>query len=469
VADAKASSAKGLGVLLVLAVVALFEVLSLLQGVRSLRRLQGRVVTDAEARLAAARPLLDTVLARGGPGAWDEAAAVAVERRLASEVEVVDASGRSLFSRPTVAPVSYDLRPEQRATLAAGGMVSVAAQAGGTVRVLSYVPMANGRALRLSAAAGDLQQEVRERQQVFLGHLTALAVLGVAALLVLRRPPAGGAAPASTGALEAYEAAMGRLRDHGEEEKARHDAEKRRMEEAVREKEALARAGELTAGIVHEVRNGLGTIVGYARMLERGDAGAPAAGGAAAGRSGVAATAAEAGRAIREECETLEVVVRRFHDFVRAEKLQLAPVDLGRLVARVLARELRGRDVEGAVGATERPLVVQADEELLERAFENLVRNAADAALDGGHHVRLTLGTDGGDVLVTVLDDGPGLPGGAAEFRLFASSKPGGLGLGLPMAAKLVRLHGGELRLRDAPGGGAEALVRLPLGGPPAA
>ena len=345
--------AKGLGVLLVLAVVALFEVLSLLQGVRSLRRLQGRVVSDAEAQLAAARPLLDAVLARGGPGAWDEAAAVAVERQLASEVEVVDAHGRSLFSRPAVAPVSYDLRPEQRATLAAGGTVTVAAQAGGTVRVLSYVPTADGRALRLSAAAGDLQEEVRERQQAFLGHLTALAVLGVAALLVVRRAPAGGAAPASTGALEAYEAAMGRLRDHGEEEKARHDAEKRRMEEAVREKEALARAGELTAGIVHEVRNGLGTIVGYARMLERGDAARrPGAGGR--GRSGAAATAAEAGRAIREECDTLEVVVRRFHDFVRAEKLQLAAVDLGRLVTRVLARELRGRDVEGAVDAPER-------------------------------------------------------------------------------------------------------------------
>jgi signal transduction histidine kinase len=467
VAEAKASSTKGLGVLVVLVVVALFEVLSLLQGVRSLRRLQGRVVSDAEAQLAAARPLLDTVLARGGPGAWDEAAAVAVQRGLASEVEVVDADGRSLFSRPAVAPVAYELRPEQRATLAAGGAVTVAAQAGASVRVLSYVPMGGGRALRLSAAALDLEQEVRERQQVFLGHLTALAVLGVAALLVLRRAPAGGA-PATTGALEAYEVAMGRLRDHGEEEKARHDAEKRRMEEAVREKEALARAGELTAGIVHEVRNGLGTIVGYARMLERGDAGA-AAGGGAAGASDVAAAAVEAGRAIREECETLEVVVRRFHDFVRAQELQLTPVDLGRLVARVLARELRGRDVEGTIDAPETPLVAQADEELLERAFENLVRNAADAALDGGRHVRVTLLADGGDAVVSIVDDGPGLSGGAAEFRLFASGKPGGLGLGLPMAAKLVRLHAGELRLRDAPVRGAEALVRLPFSGPPQA
>ena len=49
----------------------------------------------------------------------------------------------------------------------------------------------------------------------------------------------------------------------------RHEAERRQMEEVLRDKEAMARAGELTAGIVHEVRNGLGTIVGYARLIEK--------------------------------------------------------------------------------------------------------------------------------------------------------------------------------------------------------
>ena len=52
------------------------------------------------------------------------------------------------------------------------------------------------------------------------------------------------------------------------------------------------------------------------------------------------------------------------------------------------------------------------------------------------------------------------------EFRPFASGRPGGLGLGLPMAAKLVRLHAGQIVLRNAATGGAEAIVRLPLGGP---
>ncbi|MFN8096120.1 MAG: ATP-binding protein, partial [Vicinamibacteria bacterium] len=319
---------------------------------------------------------------------------------------------------------------------------------GGDVRVLSHLPLPGGRlVLRLSAVVPDLAEEVRERQQVFVGHLTALTVLGLAALLVLRRDSGSEPAP-SARALEAYEEAMGRLREHGEEEKARHDAEKLRMEESVREKEALARAGELTAGIVHEVRNGLGTIAGYARILERGDTAAPPA---------------EAGRAIREECDTLEVVVRRFADFVRLEELRLAQVDLGRLLSRVAGRELRGRDdVEVRVDGAEEAGEATADEELLERAVENVMRNAVAAAADGGGHVAVHVRRLDAAHEIRIEDDGPGLaadhPG---EIRPFYSTRPGGLGLGLAFARKIMVLHGGELALqRGAPRG---VVVRLTL------
>ena len=107
----------------------------------------------------------------------------------------------------------------------------------------------------------------REWQQMFLGHAATLLVLFLVGGLVLA-PRRGEAEAAPPRALVAYEEAMERLRDHGEEQTVRHEAERRQLEEVLRDKEALARAGELTAGIVHEVRNGLGTIVGYARLIE---------------------------------------------------------------------------------------------------------------------------------------------------------------------------------------------------------
>jgi signal transduction histidine kinase len=204
--------------------------------------------------------------------------------------------------------------------------------------------------------------------------------------------------------------------------------------------------------MVHEVRNGLGTIVGYARLMEGG--GAPP-------------VAVDAAARIREECETLETVVRRFMDFVKYETLNLGPMDLGRMLTRVVARESRGRPggevtLEGSGVAG--PLV--GDEDLLERAFENLVRNAREAAGVKGH-VWIRSGCEGDAVVVTVSDDGPGIPEASRRgLRPFVTTKAGGLGLGLPIALKIVRLHAGELALSDRSPRGLVVTVRLPAQGP---
>jgi signal transduction histidine kinase len=440
-----------LGVALALAVVGLFEVLSMLQGVRSVRRLRARASEQAEQRVAAARPVLDGMLALGGPEGWDLAARDALTRGVASEVEVIDAGGKVLLSRPTIAPVSHALKSEQWKRVAAGQSLSVVAQEGPVVRTLVYlrVPGAGpGLVVRFAAAAPDLEEELRERQQVLLGHVASLAALLLAAALVLLPYEVRPSAP--EGALTAYEQAMEQLRDRGEEMTARHEAERRRMEEAIRESEALARAGELTAGIAHEVRNGLGTIVGYARMLER---------------ASLAEDEAAAARSIREECETLETVVRRFTDFVKLERLQLMETDLARLLTRVVAREGRAReDVRTRLVGLDEPLVLRVDEELLERALENVVRNALEAAAAGGGHVEVAVCDRGDQVEVRIADDGPGFaPDHPGEIRAFYTTRAGGLGLGLPLARKIVLLHGGSLQLGRCAGGGAEVVLTLPI------
>jgi len=299
--------------------------------------------------------------------------------------------------------------------------------------------------LRLATPATDLVADLHERRQLLVGHVVAMVLLAVVAILaVFPGRPAPLSAPRE---IEAYVEAMERLRDHGEALSQRHEA----LEEALEDREAMARAGELTAGMVHEVRNGLGTIVGYARLVE-----------------GTAAPAAvDAARRIREECETLETVVRRFMDFVKREKLNLGPVDLDRMLNRVVARETRARP-GGEVqldGARELgPLT--GDEDLLERAFENLVRNAREAAGERGN-VWIDAGRDGDDVVVVVSDDGPGMPVATREgLRPFFTTKAGGLGLGLPIALKIVRLHQGDLTFSTRAPRGLAVTVRLPGKGP---
>ncbi|WP_246692668.1 HAMP domain-containing sensor histidine kinase [Methylobacterium sp. WL64] len=113
---------------------------------------------------------------------------------------------------------------------------------------------------------------------------------------------------------------------------------------------------------------------------------------------------------------------------------------------------------------------VQADPEQLARALANLVRNAVQA-LDGAAvpeaEVRVTACRDApGRVTILVEDNGPGLPARARE-NLFSpfqgSTRSGGTGLGLPIAAELIGINGGSLTL-DPEEGGARFRIVLPEG-----
>ena len=420
--------------------------------------LQQRALGHARQGLLAVRPLIDIAMRPGGPAAWNDAARLVLGAGLAAEVDFFDPGGGRLLSLPSTSPTLHWPEAEILATLRPDGPILVAGPfVKPAPRILTYASFASREGtvvVRLSATAEELVTDLRERRPLLVGHGLALGLLALLGGLAIF-PHHGGGPTVPAPALGAYEQAMEHLRDQGEVRSREHEIEKRRMEEIARDREPMARAGELTAGMVHEMRNGLGTIVGYARLLEKGS-------GATSGQ--------EAARGILDECQTLETVVRRFMDFVRDQSLNLVPFDLGRLLSRVAARESRGRqggEVHLALRGGRQALV--GDEELLERAFENIIRNGREAAGPHGHVYVTAEADEQGRLAVRVADDGPGIPPERqGRVEPFYTTKPGGLGLGLPMAEKIVRLHEGELELRDRSPRGLEVVVRLPLLGPKA-
>lgn len=107
--------------------------------------------------------------------------------------------------------------------------------------------------------------------------------------------------------------------------------------------------------------------------------------------------------------------------------------------------------------------VFDGDADLLQRALENLLRNAAEA---GATAITLTLAQDGGNFVVRIADDGPGLAQKARDnlFVPFAgSTRVGGFGLGLPIARELLRAQGGDISLLETSPQGTCFVVRLPL------
>ena len=102
----------------------------------------------------------------------------------------------------------------------------------------------------------------------------------------------------------------------------------------------------------------------------------------------------------------------------------------------------------------------------LEQILDNLLANALEAVPSGGH-VEVKAWSNGNGIRVVVADDGPGMSPAQQEqaFRRFASTAPGGAGLGLAIVHRLVVSNGGCAVLSDTPGGGLTVTVDLPAGG----
>ncbi len=138
-----------------------------------------------------------------------------------------------------------------------------------------------------------------------------------------------------------------------------------------------------------------------------------------------------------------------------------AALDLGLLVLRVAALEVRL-----TVAVTPGPDVVLAgDADQLEQLLINLIRNAADAALETGGRAEVTWRVAHGAVIVDVLDEGPGLTTTANLFVPFFTTKADGSGIGLVLSRQIAEAHGGVLTLENrGDARGCVARLVIPVG-----
>ncbi len=230
---------------------------------------------------------------------------------------------------------------------------------------------------------------------------------------------------------------------------------------AALQNEKLAAIGRLAAGIAHEVRNPLGVIRASASMV----------------REHFTPTD-EAYRAcdfIREEIDRLNSLITSLLTFSRPAELRLQSVSIEHIIDRTL--QLAGEELQrrGITVTREREAsspTVTADPDLIVQVVFGLLINAAEALGEQGLVIIRTV-SDPREVQVEVVDTGPGVSPADAEriFEPFFTTKATGTGLGLPMAARIVRAHGGLIEVvhgqeGEARGAGARFRVHLPIAGP---
>jgi two-component system sensor kinase FixL len=231
-----------------------------------------------------------------------------------------------------------------------------------------------------------------------------------------------------------------------------HDLSARvRMETQLRERESLARLGEMAAVIAHEVKNPLAGIRGAMQVFL----------GRAAGRESETRILHE----IIARIDALDQMMKDMLLFARPPKPQRTAVDvvpLVRATALLLSEDPAMRHVEIDVAGTAPP--VSADANMLRVVFQNLLVNSAHA-MDGAGAIRVAVQPLDTVCQIAVADAGPGIPPEVRDkvFTPFFTTKTRGSGLGLPTVKRFVEAHDGEIAIECPPAGGTTVLIRLPL------
>jgi nitrogen fixation/metabolism regulation signal transduction histidine kinase len=164
---------------------------------------------------------------------------------------------------------------------------------------------------------------------------------------------------------------------------------------------------------------------------------------------------------IGSRAEALGRFMGGYARLARLPKPEFQAVEVEPWVRRVAGLETR-LSVAVEVGP---PVRVEGDSDQLEQLLINLVRNAADAALETSGAVRVGWTRNGSHLDIWVEDDGPGVSNTANLFVPFFTTKPGGSGIGLVLSRQIAEAHGGSVTLENRSGArGSLARLRLPLG-----
>jgi len=200
-------------------------------------------------------------------------------------------------------------------------------------------------------------------------------------------------------------------------------------------RERLSNLGEMSAGIAHELRNPLGVISGYTKiLLKRADAGS-----------------VPAVEAIAKEVEVMDRIISDFLSFARPTELVQSEVDLGDLLSGCIQGiEDSSKGAVRFVRDHDALPVIHGDEVLLRQSVTNLMQNAVEAMPEGGE-VRIGVHVD--DVLrLSVSDTGHGMAENIRNriFLPFYTTKERGTGLGLSIVHKVVVSHGGTVDVESS-------------------
>jgi signal transduction histidine kinase len=220
----------------------------------------------------------------------------------------------------------------------------------------------------------------------------------------------------------------------------------------------MAAFGELGAGLAHELKQPLSSIRGFAQLMER--------------KLGTDHPDTKRHLTmIIQSVDHMTKIVQGLKDFARPSDFQFEEVDVAEVMERtclLLGSHLRSAGITVESDLDRSVPRVRGDANQLQQVFTNLLANARDAMEEEGGAVTIrsrSLG-EGSYVMISVRDEGPGIPAEVLPkvFKTFFTTKPEGkgTGLGLSISQGIVKDHGGRMDVQSAPGEGTTFRIFLP-------
>ena len=222
-----------------------------------------------------------------------------------------------------------------------------------------------------------------------------------------------------------------------------------------------AAMGSMGAGLAHELKTPLSTIDINLQLLQEEWANPV---------SEREVRSAKRLQVIARSVAKMNEIIRSFVRFAQDKPLDLRPVELHQLAQDIVSSELgeiiRNRDRIDKVHVTcdLKPCSAQADEVLIRQSILNLLINAVEA-IPGKGTVALRTWMEGDRALISVSDTGQGIAPENMEkiWNLYFTTKPSGIGMGLPIVKRFVEAHGGTVRGESRPGKGSTFSLSIPV------
>lgn len=240
------------------------------------------------------------------------------------------------------------------------------------------------------------------------------------------------------------------LLDQQRQETVRVESELQKTREALVRQARLAALGQLSASIGHELRNPLGVIRNALYLIKKRFPMEDQKGQEYLG-------------IIEEEVQSSNRIIGDLLEMARGKDPIKKEFDLAELARNVTAQIAPDNDLGCDYFFESEPFMIWADSMQIQQVFHNLTLNAVQA-MEGESHISITATHQPTEEVITVHDDGPGIPPEIRSqlFEPLVMTKTRGTGLGLTIYRQILERHGGSIELADEPSPGTTFAIRLP-------